>query len=135
MKNEVAQLRVDFPEFKFKKAKKSRWSSAERVIYYTNDARELMHELGHAVLGHRFIGSDVGLLRQERAAWTKARELALGYSVILDEEYIEESMDTYRRWLHKRSLCTRCKYSAIEEGGVYRCFMCGNTWVKKMKRS
>lgn len=131
MKNEIALLRVDFPEFKFRKAEKSRWNAADRVIYYTDDTRELMHELGHAVLGHKFIGSDVGLLRQERAAWTKAHELALVYGVKLDEEYVEESMDTYRKWLHKRSLCAVCKYSALEDSGTYRCFMCGNMWAKK----
>ena len=131
MKDKIARLRVDFPDFKFRKAKKARWDAAGQVIYYTDDTRELMHELGHAVLGHRFIESDVGLLRQERAAWTKAQELAVIYEVDLDEEYIEGRMDTYRRWLHKRSLCGICRYNAVEEGGRYRCVMCGNAWDKK----
>lgn len=123
-------MKVDFPEFKFQKAQKSRWSASEQTIYYTDEARELLHELGHAVLGHTFIDSDVGLLRQERAAWTKARELAPTYGVRLDDDFIEESIDTYRKWLHKKSLCARCRYNAIENDGVYRCFMCGNSWKK-----
>ena len=63
----------------------------------------LLHEFGHALLGHADYSHDIELLQIERAAWDKAVKIAKEYEVSLDSDTVEDSLDTYRDWLHDRS--------------------------------
>lgn len=86
---------------------------------------QLLHEVGHALLGHCEYGVDLERLKMERAAWEKARELCGRYGVEYDEEAVEGALDTYRDWLHRRSRCAKCGLTRFQGAdGRYRCPGC-----------
>lgn len=126
----VARLQNDYPMFRFAPSDKARWSPAEQKIYYTNDSIQTLHELGHAVLGHSKYRQDIELLQIERAAWNKAKELALTYGINIDDDTIERALDTYRDWLHQRSKCPNCGQTGLQNIDTldYRCPNCQHTW-------
>src|SRR5450830_936605 len=112
----LERIQADYPEIVFVESTQFSWHAGKRHISYTkaslDDARgvwALLHELGHALLRHTNYKSDVELLHIEVAAWTKAREFATNYQTIIDEEYIQDSLDSYRDWLHIRSTCPKCR--------------------------
>ena len=85
----------------------------------------LLHEVGHAILGHRNFKTDVGRLKMEMAAWEKAQELATLYGVVWDEEVAQGELDTYRDWLHQKSRCPICGLTRFETpDGRYHCPKC-----------
>jgi ribosomal protein L37AE/L43A len=128
----VRRLRKIYPDFKFYRAKKSKWSPGGKTIFYGADPAELFHELAHATLGHAHAGSDVERLKMERAAWTDAKKIAAEFGVEITNDDVEDHIDSYRLWLHRRSLCPSCHYTGVEDLKThkYRCIMCGNTWDK-----
>lgn len=87
----------------------------------------LLHELGHATLGHRDFKTRIGRLRMEVAAWEKARELASLYGVQFDDELMETELDSYRDWVYQKSRCPRCGLTRYEtpEGDLH-CPRCEN---------
>ena len=112
------------------------WSPAtQEVIYRTGteaptDLWSLLHEFGHAALGHKTYHSDFELVRLEVAAWQKAKQLATGYGLTISEEHVQNCLDTYRDWLHRRSLCPTCGCQSLQRDNqpVYECFNCHTTW-------
>lgn len=89
----------------------------------------LLHELGHALLGHGAYTTDIELVAMERAAWEQARTLGATYHVPLTDDLIEDSLDTYRDWLHARSLCPYCGATGVQAGArTYHCLNCTGTW-------
>ncbi len=110
-----------------------RWDPSRLCIYY-NPADPLacqliLHELGHATLGHSGYTRDIQLLQMERAAWNAANELALQYSVDITDDTVEDHLDTYRDWIHARSLCPKCAATGVQTGPrAYQCLSCGNHW-------
>lgn len=86
----------------------------------------LLHELGHALLEHREFRTDAERVKMERAAWEKARELCAEYGVEYDEKFVEGRLDTYRDWLHRKSLCPECGLTRYQtRDGEYHCPGCG----------
>lgn len=86
---------------------------------------QLLHEVGHALLEHKDFGADLERVKMERAAWEKARELCERYGVRYDEEFAEGALDSYRDWLHRKSVCPECgatRYQGAD--GRYRCPGC-----------
>lgn len=126
----ILSLQKDYPTFRFIPSDKARWSPIEQKIYYTNDNIQTLHELGHAVLGHSEYRQDIELLQIERAAWNKAKELALTYGINIDDDTIERALDTYRDWLHQRSKCPNCGQTGLQNIDTldYRCPNCQYTW-------
>jgi len=126
------KLCEDFPQFSYKAADICRWSPDEQTIYYIEDNDcQLLHELGHALLGHKDFIQDVEILHIERDAWEKALEIAPNYNVEITDEQIESAMDEYRDWLHARSLCPKCDQTGLQsrQTGQYKCLNCGKAWV------
>ncbi len=127
-------LRKDYPTLSFKTAKTFYWSPKDHCIYYANSKKpaslwSLLHETSHGILNHRTFGTDFELLQLELEAWEKAKELAKTYSITIDTNHIEDCLDTYRDWLHKRSLCPGCKVKSLQQDtDTYRCFNCDTTW-------
>lgn len=127
-------LKQDFPRLTFKAADDFYWSPQEQSVYYTNAKRQsdvwsLLHEASHGILNHQTFITDFELLQLELAAWKKAEELAIRYNMILDINHVEDCLDTYRDWLHKRSLCPSCGVKSLQENAsTYRCLNCDTAW-------
>ncbi|MCL2451990.1 hypothetical protein FWD20_03980 [Candidatus Saccharibacteria bacterium] len=133
----LTRLVGDFSEFKFEPSEVARWSPTARIVFYTDEAAKLLHELGHALLDHADFAQDVELLHLERDAWEKARELAPRYGVKISDEVIEIALDDYREWLHARSLCPKCGQTGIQkrEDLIYYCINCDARWTANDART
>lgn len=90
----------------------------------------LLHELGHALLEHQRYQLDIELLQLEVAAWEHAKVLARNYGLAIDDDHIQNCLDTYRDWLYRRSICPSCTTKALQldDQPEYRCFNCHATW-------
>ena len=124
------------PDIQFSPGDRFAWSPSERKITYTTDQMEaegrwaLLHETGHAMLGHLNYRSDIELLKMEVAAWDKAKELAKALNLKIDEEHIQQCLDSYRDWLHRRSTCPSCGTNTLQsdKNAMYACFNCHSKW-------
>jgi hypothetical protein len=129
----ATRLQSDFPDFHFTSSNEFRWSPEEKTVYYdvsSNESVTLLHELAHAILAHTTYIRDIGLLEMERDAWeyTK-RTLAPRYAVPISETIAQDSLDTYRDWLHARSACPQCEATGLQmTESIYRCIACGTRW-------
>jgi len=135
MLNVLKKLRIDYPNLSFIQGDSFYWSPRKNLIHYRHidDSPEsiwpLLHEVGHAQLGHRQYSSDFELLSLEIEAWKQAKLLAKKYSNEIDENHIQDCLDTYRDWLYKRSTCPLCTCSALQiDTDRYSCFNCNNEW-------
>lgn len=134
MEQLVRKLQGDFPAYHFTAGDVACWSPRTQEIHY--EAREdhaiaswsVLHELGHALLGHDTYNSDVMLLQKESSAWTKAVSLAKQYGLDIDAGHIQNCLDTYRDWLHKRSTCPRCRDHGVQQKNTYTCLNCAARW-------
>ena len=124
------RLANDYPQFRFVQSDRARWNASEQTIYYTNDQPQTLHELGHALLGHNTYRQDVELIQIERAAWVKAQQLAPQYGLSIDDDTVEEALDSYRDWLHSRSKCPRCRQTGWQDSHdlTYHCPNCQCVW-------
>lgn len=128
------KVQQDFTSLTFTLDETFRWAPSRKTVYYTHDVdvrpHNLLHELAHAVLDHHSYTQDIELIQIEREAWEYAQNvLGPKYSVIIDEDTIQEALETYRDWLHKRSLCPDCENNGIHtKTGTYKCFACGCQW-------
>lgn len=131
----IKLLRAAYPDFTFVPGARCCWSPETKTIVYTNskknrtDAWSILHELGHALLGHTTYDNDIELLQKEMLAWEKARSLASQYNLPIDEEYIQNCLDSYREWLSRRSTCPHCHVKSLQASpDSYQCFNCTQTW-------
>src|ERR1035438_9385851 len=102
MEQPIEQLTKHYPELKFKSGKQFCWSPETNEIIYKKtkafskkDTWALLHETGHALLNHRDYHGDFELLKLEVDAWAKAKEIAKIFNVVIDEDHIEDCLDTY----------------------------------------
>jgi hypothetical protein len=105
------------------------------MIYYTplntkRDKLTLLHEVAHAVLGHKEFKRDIDLVKIEREAWDYVGStLAPKYGLTTDEDTVEDAIDTYREWLHARSTCPECRQTGIQtDSAKYHCLNCNHDW-------
>lgn len=126
----------NFPDITFVPGRFFMWSPLSQSMTYdtrrihTNNGKiALLHELGHARLGHRTYKYDMELLRMEMDAWDVARQLAPEYKLTVDEDHIAQAISTYDHWLSKRATCPDCdNFSLQKDRNSYGCFMCGSRW-------
>jgi len=137
----VSTLQQRFPQISFRAADTFYWSPREQAVHYrttenATDTWSLLHETSHALLSHTDYGSDFELLSLEVAAWERAQSLAKELDVpAIDTEYIEDCLDTYRDWLHKRSACPDCGQTSLQTSErAYRCLNCAETWQVTQNR-
>lgn len=131
----------DFPELNFVNGESFIWSPRTKTISYcTNQQSDdhgvwsLLHEIAHAELGHANYGTDFSLLKIETEAWAKAEVIASKYNIVIDPDHIQDCLDTYRDWLHKRAKCPSCSVVSIQRKDLtYQCFNCTTLW--KVPRS
>lgn len=136
MRRLITRLEARFPSLCFTPGEQFSWSPETGKIIYKAGASgkqstwSLLHETGHALLKHRDYKADFELLQMEVAAWQRARELAADLSTKIDDDHIEDCLDTYRDWLYQRSICPSCSTKCLQQGNFvhYRCFNCHTTW-------
>ena len=124
-----------YPHVTFTAGERFSWDPATKTIFYALDEPGadilFLHELGHAALEHAGYSRDIELLTMERAAWDEAAKVAvnLDSSVVFDEDFIEEHLDTYRDWLHARSACPTCTATGYQtSSNSYECPACHGSW-------
>lgn len=127
------RLASDHPSITFIDGIDYRWDPSHTTISVNpeeNDPAALLHELAHAVLEHTAYRRDINLLAMERDAWSYAvQTLAPQYGVTIDDDTVQEHLDTYRDWLHARSRCPRCTATGIQSSHhSYTCLACRATW-------
>ena len=132
----LRQLQALFPALQFTPGDLFVWSPETQEIIYKRDACDegaawsLLHESSHALLEHKTYGTDFELLKLEVAAWEHAKQLAARLEITVDEDHIQDCLDTYRDWIYARSICPRCGTKSIQQADLcsYRCFNCHEHW-------
>ena len=118
----------DYPELRLRMGQKFAFRPPKTIVVGPVEpfSRLLfLHEVSHAVCGHRSFKMDVERLKMEMEAWEKARELASFYSVRTDEDLIQAELDTYRDWLHQKSRCPKCGLTRFQTpDSLYHCPLC-----------
>ena len=138
----LGQLQQLLPDIKFVDAGKFHWSPRFKTVNY--DATELnqpagqwalIHEAGHGQLQHTTYKTDFELLQMEVAAWEAAKAIARQLDMQIDQDHIEDCLDTYRDWLHRRSTCPTCGSVSLQrESGEYHCHNCNSEWKVSQAR-
>ena len=132
----INSLQATFPTLRFTAGLTFYWSPETNEVFYKAQSRKpqhiwsLLHETGHALLEHQSYRADVELLKLEVAAWEKAKDLAKPLKVEIDEDHIQDCLDTYRDWLYRRSICPTCTTKCLQQADMahYRCFNCHTIW-------
>ena len=126
----LERLKGDFPEFRFRDGAKFAFRPPKTIILGPPEPfSELLalHEVSHAVLKHKTFKMDVERLKMEVAAWEQAKKLAANYGIEVDEDFIQDQLDTYRDWLHQKSRCPVCGLTRFQTpDGNYHCPRCEN---------
>lgn len=143
MKNLVKQLEVHYPDISFQESETFLWNPKQKSVYYdpeetSEHARwSLLHELAHGLLKHADYETDMELLLMEATAWEYAIELQKKHDPQnpINNEHIQNCLDTYRDWLHSRSICPECDQVGLQEDKHrYKCINCLQTWHVSSKR-
>jgi hypothetical protein len=141
MESVVRSLRDLLPDIGIKAGDNLHWSPENQSITYRlDDSSEdniwgLIHEAGHATLGHHTYSSDMELLQLEVAAWSEAEKIAKNIGIKIDPDHIQDCLDTYRDWLHQRSTCPRCGVVSFQESSrTYQCYTCRMNWTVSTSR-
>lgn len=137
MDNLIGELSKKYPKIKFEESDKFYWSPSTEIVFYNSNSKDLesskwalLHEVGHALLKHKDYDQDFKLLRMEVLAWEKAKKIAINFAQNIDENHIQDCLDTYRDWIYKRSLCPKCSTISLQNktDNKYRCFNCSSVW-------
>lgn len=129
----IQNLQKSSPEITFVSAQDFGWNPETKTIRYDESSDSLtaylLHEYGHALLSHDSYDRDIDLIAMERDAWKKAREIAKQYDLTISAELVEDSLDSYRDWMHARSQCPTCSATGIQtEEQRYTCIACRACW-------
>ena len=124
----------------FKQGEVFSWDHNACAITYNSSTPRasiyLLHEFGHALLGHRLFNVDIDLIKMERQAWDKAKQLAPDYGIDIPEDVVESNLNTYRDWLHSRSLCPTCNATGVQIANKeYSCVSCASSWAVNEART
>lgn len=142
MEKLLINLQQDYPNLQFQPAKTFYWSPKQQAVFYnplasdtTRGTWSLLHELAHGLLAHQDFTSDFELLQIEIEAWEKAKIIAGKYDAQIDEDHIQDCLDTYRDWLYARSSCPHCTACGIQtQRHTYHCLNCGGEWRVSQSR-
>jgi hypothetical protein len=131
----VGSLATRWPAVNFAQGEEFHWSPSRKTVFYAaEDSLEgcwaLLHETGHALLGHAAYKLDFELLELELAAWQHAVKLAKPLGLVIPDDHIQDCLDTYRAWLYRRSICPHCEAITLQHdaGHHYACHNCGSSW-------
>lgn len=137
MRTLVKKLRAAYPQISFVAGESFFWCPETAEVFYDDSKADLpsskwslLHETSHGLLGHTTYRTDLELLQLEVAAWTHAGGLAQQLGIEVDDDYVQDCLDTYRDWLYRRSLCPGCGSLCLQNdaSNFYKCFNCHTTW-------
>lgn len=143
MKDLLKQLKSSYPDIQYKIRDKYCWSPTELVVGYPSqrsysdkfDEWSLLHETSHAILGHKHYSTDLELLFKEVEAWETAVKIGKQYGIVIDDDHIQDCLDTYRDWLYKRSKCPECACTGLQhDQNTYKCINCQTAWSVTAER-
>lgn len=127
----IKQLILDHPNFSYRVDKKFAFRPEKTIILgppQPNFVLQTLHELGHALSKHKDYNTHVERIKIESEAWERAKTLYCTYQnppIDWSDEYVEDSLDTYRDWLHSKSTCKKCGLTRYQSpDGVYHCPRC-----------
>lgn len=131
------QITADNQHLNFTLSDAFYWSADTQTIHHPtinelDDVLLLLHELAHANLGHQGFNRDVELIVMEREAWQLVgNQLAPKYNLelLMEDDIVQDALDSYRHWLHSRSICPDCSAVGLETSSrLYRCLVCQTSW-------
>ena len=126
----LERLAGDWAEFRFVFGKKFTFRPPRTIVIGPSEPQWqllVLHEISHAILKHKSFKMDAERLKMETAAWEEAQKLAKRYKIEMDEDLIQEELDTYREWLHKKSRCPVCGLTRFQTpDSKYHCPRCEN---------
>lgn len=137
MRTLVSRLQAAYPHLSFVASTSFYWCPETAEVFYDDTKADvesskwsLLHETSHGLLSHTTYRSDLELLQLEVAAWTHAGGLAQLFGIQVDDEYVQDCLDTYRDWLYRRSLCPGCGSQCLQHdaSNFYTCFNCHARW-------
>lgn len=136
MRQLAKTLAAEFPQLSFRPGNKFYWSAPTAEVVYNASASgdtalwSLLHETSHALLNHQSYRNDFELIEMEVAAWEHAKQLSQQFGLPpIDENHLQDCLDTYRDWLHKRCVCPRCGTKNLQaDSQHYHCFNCSTRW-------
>jgi len=141
MESLLPNLKSLVPHVVFEESDSFFWSPKHsKINYYNSGASDdciwaLLHETSHALLNHHSYKKDIELLLMEVSAWEKAKELAGKFNIKINEEHIQDCLDTYRDWLHQRATCPRCGIVSLQKSiKKYQCHNCHAEWTVSNSR-
>ena len=126
--NFLKAIKKAYPNLVFKQGK--RFSFRPKTTIFFDPSAEnfellLLHELGHALNGDFSYKTDIERLKIEVSAWETAKSLAKTFKIPFDEDFMESELDSYRDWLHKKSLCKSCGLTRFQTpDSIYHCPHC-----------
>lgn len=135
----LQQLQSDYPYINFEISEYTRWQPETNTVFYEPDSPtviwSLLHETGHIISGHKSYKLDVQLVMMEAEAWKVAENISKKYGMKIDPDHIQDCLDSYRDWLHGRSLCPNCEVTCVQaEAKNYFCGNCNQSWKVSSSR-
>lgn len=122
------------PDITFSMGDSFSWSPKNATITYGKNTTvesmwSLLHEFAHAELGHTTYATDFELLNLEVAAWEACKNNAQSLDITVDDDHVEDCLDSYRDWLHRRSTCPTCGSTGLQRTETeYHCHNCYTFW-------
>jgi hypothetical protein len=134
METLLKKLRRDYPKLRFAEGETFCWAPHTKQIFYTlGDSPaavwSLLHETAHALLEHTVYSLDFELIHMEVEAWEMAQKIGITYGIVINENHIQDCLDSYRDWLYGRSICPSCETKTVQRSDArYACFNCHANW-------
>lgn len=138
--NLLDQINKLYPKISIVRGDVFYWSPSDQIVYFSElnnevDNWSLLHEVGHAISEHKNFKSDFDLLLIEVEAWEQAKKISKDLSISIDEDHIQDCLDTYRDWLYLRSTCPTCTNTSLQlNSRTYSCINCNQSWKVTQSR-
>ena len=110
----LERLSRDYPNLKFVEGARFSFRPPKTIVIGPDEGEKtpmlLFHELGHALSKKYSYALKIERLKIEVAAWQAGKEAYQKYPELppWDDEFVEDALDTYRDWLHNKSICKTC---------------------------
>lgn len=129
-------LKKAYPHITFVKGDLFVWSPKTKTVTYSEKNSNnnhaiwaLIHEVAHADLHHTTYINDIHLIKHEVEAWQHAKTISTTLGLVIEEDHIQDCLDTYRDWIHKRATCPTCNVIGTQHADLlYSCFNCRTKW-------